>query len=319
MDAERCELNACVSPKVKQIGVIVNVHAGGIRRQAGIVRELTALVGSRGEVWPTTNAVELHHALLRGRARGVDTVAVCGGDGTNLHTLTAMAEVYRSAPWPRITLLPAGTLNTAAANFGCVGPIVTQLRRLIEADEPRVLSWPLLRVNDHVGFIFGTHLVARILDAYYAGRVGPAGAVLLATRIVASSAIGSHFSRGLFRREVVDVEVDGAALGSLGPTGLMASVIPAPAVGMRALYKAGEGGAFHVVGVDAPPTRIFSEAGRLWCGLPIACAKLDVTARQLTLRFSTPARYTMDGDLFQSETIRLTATDPVEMLLPPLD
>jgi diacylglycerol kinase (ATP) len=80
--------------KIERILVVVNRLAGGVKRRPGIVEELAAIVGDRGEVAVTGSPDELRQILMRARSRGVDTIGICGGDGTNLATLTALANVY---------------------------------------------------------------------------------------------------------------------------------------------------------------------------------------------------------------------------------
>jgi methylmalonyl-CoA mutase cobalamin-binding subunit len=319
MRAERSTAIVANTGAVERLLVIINRNAGGVRRQPQLLFQLTEAVGSRGEVVATGDAADLEAAVTRARARGVDTIGICGGDGSNLHTLTAIARVYRGAAWPRIALLPGGTLNTGASHFQARGSAPDRLHRIVEADRPLAVSTPLIRVNEHVGLIFGSLMVARVLDTYYDGYTSPVGAVVLASRIVSSAALQTPFSRDLFHSEPVEIELDGKSHGHVPLTALLASVVACPAVGMRVLYRAGEDGCFHIIGTNAQPAAIFREVGRVWSGLPVKAMCLDALAKEAIFRFERPARYTMDGDLFSADEIRITATAPVEVLLPPLE
>src|SRR5205085_1193737 len=83
-----------------------------------------------------------------------------------------------------------------------------------------------------------------------------------AARIVGSAALGTPFSRRLFRADLTGVELDDGSTRSGRYTSLLASTVPSPAVGLRAMPRAGEGDAFHLVATDKSPTRVFFEAGR---------------------------------------------------------
>ena len=307
------------SARIRRILVIVNRKAGGVQRTPGLVEELKRSVGDRGDVQLTASSAEVVQAISRARLAGVDTVAMCGGDGTDLCTATALATVYGEAAWPRLAVLSGGTLNTVAHNLGCAGDAPRLLARLLAAEEPAVLVRPLLRVNEHTGFIFGSQMVARVLDAYYAGGASPAGAALLAAHMVVSAALRTRFVRELFKPELTALTLDGQALGLFRFTSLVASVVAAPAVGLRALYRAGEDGGFHVVGTEQSPSKIVAEAGRLWAGLPVSTMTVDAVAKQATLSFSKPARFSVDGDLFSASRIDLSVTQPVELLRPAMD
>ncbi len=316
MRAGRQLAEPLVGPRVDSICVIVNEQAGGVRRRPGLAGRLARVVGGAGLVIPTRSLEEVVRAVGRARAEGVDTIAICGGDGTNVHTLTAVARAFRGRPWPRLALLAGGTVNSVAHNFGAAGNAERQLSALLESEEPRVRRRPLLQVNERVGFMFGTHFVARVLDAYYAGRTGPLGSAVLAARIVASAATGGEFARSLMAPEEVSLEIDGRDFGARAVTGLMACVVAAPAVVIRATRRAGEDGGFHLVATTAPPTVIAREAGRLWTGLAVAAMDVDEVAHRATLAFARGTRYTIDGDLFDGDRIELAATAPVDVLLP---
>jgi hypothetical protein len=164
--------------------------------------------------------------------------------------------------------------------------------------------------------MFGSQLVARVLDAYDAGPPGPAGCALLAARILESAARGGALARRMLEPEEVELTVDGAPRGTLPVRGLMACVVPAPAVGLRATRRGGEDGGFHLVATASGPVELVRELPRLWTGLPSAALCVDEVAREATLAFAGGGRYTLDGDLFAAKTVRLSASAPVTILYP---
>lgn len=303
-------------PPIRRLLVVVNPAAGRRRRERGGMKRLGQVVGARGTIAETPDLASMVASIAEARAAGVDTIAIHGGDGTNLHVLTAIANAWRGLPWPRIVLLAGGSVNTAARNLDADDDATRRLARLLATDAPGALRMPLLRVNGRVGFMFGSQVVARVLDAYYAGRTGPTGCVLLAARIVSSAVVGGRFARSLLEPEPVELEVDGEPIGTLAVRGLMACVVPAPAVGLRITPRAGEDGAFHLVATEQSPERLVRELPRLWAGLPVRSMAVDVLARHATLTFGRGGRYTLDGDLFAARKVQLSATEPVTILHP---
>lgn len=318
MMAEHELARRATHPLLGRFVVIVNQQAGGVRRQQGLAGRLGRLLGDRGEVAATEDLGQMVAAVRRARMAGVDTLGICGGDGTNVHVLTAIDEAWRGAPWPRLVLLAGGSVNTAARNLGSAGNAERQLAALLASGEPHVRRQVLLRVNEHVGFLFGTHMVARVMDAYYAGPMGLVGCALLAAELVGGAALGGRLARSVLEPEPLTLELDGRSLGTRPISGLLACVVQAPAVGMRATHRAGEDGGFHLVAADTGPGPLLREVGRLWTGLPVRALAVDRVAHEATLTFPGERRYTLDGDMFSGTRLKLAATPPVELVSPGL-
>lgn len=316
MRAEATRPYAPASSQIRKVAVVVNRRAGRARREPRLVDGLARVVRGRGEVLATTRLDELDDAVQRAREQEVDTLAICGGDGTNAYTLPAMARAWRDAPWPRVVLLAGGTVNAAATSLGTSGSAERRLESLLSAREVQVRRQPLMRVNDHIGLIFGSQMPARILDAYYDGRTGWAKCFYLAARVLGSAAVSGPFAKSLFTAEPVSLEIDGQRTGVHEATGILASVVSSPAVGLRITSRAGENGGFHLVAVNQPPYSLLADAPRMWAGLPLTRAAYDGVAHQARIETPRATRYTLDGELFSSTRIALEATRSVDLLLP---
>ena len=132
------------------------------------------------------------HVMREFRERDVDILAVCGGDGSDHCTLTAVDQVYGAAPWPLLLPLRAGTINYVADDIGGRRASPEQmLQRVVQAHKrghPHVTTErDVLRVNgDQLGFVlsFGTAVLSRV---YYArrqcGPVWPRGAQRAGARL----------------------------------------------------------------------------------------------------------------------------------------
>lgn len=301
---------------IERVLVVVNPAAGGVRRRRHLARDLSRIVGTRGRVAETHDLAALVAAIADARAKSIDTIAICGGDGTNLHVLTAIANAWRSEPWPRIALLPSGSVNTAARNLGPMGPATDRLAALLDGSPTRVMHRPLLRANGRVGFIFGSQMVARVLDTYYAGTTGPVGCAMLGARIIGSAGVGGPLAKFLLAPEDVAIQIDDRDHGRRPVRALMASVVASPAVGLRVTPRAGENDGFHLIATESSPARLFHDLPRFWTGLHSDALCIDEVAREATLTFGSSGRYTLDGELFASRIVRLAATPVVTFLAP---
>ena len=300
---------------LRHLRVIVNRHAGWVRRQQGLQSTLDRLLGARGIAVFTDDVTQMDAAVRQSRADGVTALALCGGDGTNLHLLAAIERHWGSQPWPLVALLAGGSVNTVARNLGADEPVPRRLARLL-AQPPEVLEQPLLRVNGQLGFIYGSHMIARAMEAYYRGPKGLTGCALLTARTVVSALLRGSFARHLFTPRPVRVAVDGGAECELRLGAIVASVIPAPAVGLRATARSVEGHGFHLVGTADDLPSILRGAPRLWTGLPAPGLALDVTARQARLTFAQDETFTIDGDMFAGPGVVLECAGPLRLLVP---
>ena len=76
------------------IGVVVNPHASGNRNGAGArERRMADVVGAFGWVRVTPTVEAIDDVAREFHERGVDVLAICGGDGSDHCTLTAFHRV----------------------------------------------------------------------------------------------------------------------------------------------------------------------------------------------------------------------------------
>lgn len=294
------------------IGVILNPHAHGVRRRPGMRERLSAILGARGEVLETRTPDDLTSAMRRLSERGAQIIATCGGDGTNLSTVTELVRTFGASHLPTFAILRGGTVNTIAENLAVRGRPEELLARLLARLDSGVLSTrgqDLLRVNELYGFLFAAAMGARFLEAYYArAQPGPAWATFLAARTVASSLVGGPFSRWLFSPVELELEVDGRIERAVPrPRLLLASTVPDVGIGMKVTWQAGlQPGRFHLIASRLPTAKMALQLGRVRAGRPLAGQPhLDTLAERAVLRFSQPESFTLDGELFREREIAL--------------
>lgn len=297
------------------IGVIVNPNALGVRREPGLARRLEQIVGGHGEVIETRSTAELEGATRRLADRGVEIVATCGGDGTNLHTLSELVRYHGASRLPTIAILRGGTVNTIAENLRIKGRPTEILERLVaavRAGELPTVGQDLLQVDERYGFLFAALMGARFLQAYYdgpaSGRWGPAWAGFLAARVAASSLVTGRLSRQLFAPTEVALELDGRPNGAVPrPRLLLASTVPDVGIGMKVAWQAGrQPNRFHLVASGLSTVSMALQLHKVLAGRPLdGGPHLDVLAQTARVRFAADEPFTLDGELFSGREVEL--------------
>jgi diacylglycerol kinase family enzyme len=243
---------------MRDVGVVVNAHAGRVRRSPLLVDRLQQrLPPNRLAV--TESVEEVETALRHFHDAAVDTLCVVGGDGTVTGTLSPLVEVWCDEPLPSVCLLPGGTINTISRSLGTGASPERGIARLLEDGEEiesrslRILAVRSAADPPRYGMIFGLGVVARWLEHYYAHRTRGSGAAALSVvRSVASVLAGGDLARSLFAPFAAKLESDGEPSSSERLTGLAASVVRDIGLGFRPFFLAGqEPGKFHWISTQS--------------------------------------------------------------------
>jgi diacylglycerol kinase (ATP) len=305
------------------IGVITNPNARGRTRDLGLVARMRRVVGSDGRVYETHGLAELAEVVRELRDLGVDTIATCGGDGTNLAVLSAVAACFPAERLPRYLMLRGGTMNTAAAELGVPGHPEQILERFVRGRRcgatvaTRVRD--LLGVGARYGFLFGAGMAGRFFETYYGGPViGLTWASVLAARIAGSSLVGGSFARWVFEAVEAEIVVDGERLALDRVRLVVAGAVANAGLGFRPTYRAGTvPGRFHLMATGLSPARLALSIPRVVAGLPLrGQPHSDRLAAEVRIRFAQPQTYTLDGDLFRDTEVVLRSGPRVTFLLP---
>ncbi|HUS65058.1 MAG TPA: diacylglycerol kinase family protein [Kofleriaceae bacterium] len=293
-----------------RIGVVLNPNALGVRRRPGMRERLQQILGHRGEVIETRTPEDLAAAARHFAEGGVHVVGTCGGDGTNLSTVTEMVRAYGVDHLPTFAILRGGTVNTIAENLAIRGKPEEILGRLVaraDAGEVPTRGQDLLVVNKMYGFLFAAAMGARFLEAYYGGPLpGPAWAAVLAARTVASSLVTGAFARWLFAPVEMALEIDGRAVTDfVAPRLFLASTVPDVGIGMKVTWQAGkQPGRFHLIASNLSTVAMGLQLHRVLAGQPLAGSPhLDTLAAHARIRFAEPQTFTLDGELFRERDV----------------
>lgn len=302
--------------------VIANITARLYRRRPSLLDEVRRVSAGVAEVHPTSRVDELDAVCARIAARGTDLVILSGGDGSFMAGVTALARAFGEASLPRLALLPGGTVATVARNFGMQGDPTRLLARIFAARTLASRRRATLRVrevagNERIGFIFGTGLVARFFDLYYAdGARGYGGAARIAGRIFVESFVDGPYAQQVLTPMPCTIEVDGRRLASDRWSLVCASVVRDLGIGMRVNYRAGEDlDRPHLVASPLPPRSLGPRAPFVLLGKSIGGAgSFDDLARSFVVRFSPEGPYVLDGDVLRASEVTVSAGPPIDVV-----
>ncbi|MGH7437317.1 MAG: diacylglycerol/lipid kinase family protein [Polyangiaceae bacterium] len=309
------------------VDVVLNANAGrlgGASRLRSCIENAARRAGATLHV--TTSVDELDRVVRRIAEESPRAVVLAGGDGTHMAALSAFTRAHPGRPLPRIALLPGGTMNTVAGNFGAGATTRAAVEHLLSAirdGSAREVPTPTLHVTDdrsqaRVGFIFGTALVGRFFDAYYRSRTGPLAAAAITARIFAGSFVGSPFARAVLDPEPATLTVDGAVHPAPRWSLVLASVVAHLGLEMHPTYRARErADRFHVVASGLPPRALAAQLPRVLAGKALRGEpSVDALANELLVSFTRPdATYVLDGEVHSAASVRVSLGPAVTMLV----
>ncbi|MCS6899150.1 MAG: diacylglycerol kinase family protein [Myxococcales bacterium] len=295
--------------------VLVNPRASGIRQGGRPCADLDRVCREAGARLLYPNGLEALRAALEEHLLGVEDtgrgcVFLVGGDGTHHHGLTALHWVLRGRPWPRIGLIPAGTVNTTARLWGNGGEPAVVLRRLLASDVTE--TRPSLRVaeeggEEHVGFIWGAGLVSRFFERYNQTEGGLLPASVLALRIALGALAGTPLARSVLASSPMRLTLDGQPVSKEYYSLAVTSVHRSVGLGIQVTYRAGEQpDRLHLVASYATPWQLGLQSPRVLLGKPLSRATtVDVLAQEIRVDFLKEGASILDGDWLTARSLTL--------------
>jgi diacylglycerol kinase family enzyme len=343
-----------------RIDVVVNTTAHRYRASPSLLRRVTdacaggsagssrrgqgALMGSRSagnvELHPTGSVTELTAVCERIARRGTDLVVLSGGDGSFMAGVTALAAAFGEDSLPPVALIPGGTVATVARNWGTSGDPAEILEHILRrtrggaALPGRVISRPTLRVRatagkgveERLGFIFGTGLVAKFFDLYYEeGSRGYGAAARLVARIFIDSLYDGAYARRVLDPLPCTVRVEGQLLPPRAWSLICAAVVPDLGIGMRVTYRAGEDLTRpHLVASPLPSRQLGPRAPLVLAGKRIGGpGHFDDLVQAFEVRFGEASGasdadgpYVLDGDMLRARAVQVSAGPAIKVLRP---
>jgi len=302
-----------------RIDVVVNTTARLYLTRPRLLEQVRAICAGRATVHPTSDVIELEAVARTIAERGSDLVVISGGDGSFMAGVTALYRAFGSDRLPTIAFLPGGTAATVARNWGMRGELTALLIRLLDRPEQhaaplrqtlRVTTTNGAEVEERVGFIFGTGLVARFFDVYYQnGARGYDGAARIVARIFVESFYGGQYAQKVLEPMPCSIEVEGRRLGPEAWSLVCAAVVRDLGIHMLVTYRAGEDPArVHLVASPLPTRSLGPRAPLVLAGKTIGGrGHFDDLVREFTVRFPGHGPIVLDGDVLVTEVARVSA------------
>ena len=292
------------------LAIIANPHAHR-NRLWPLASEALRKAAPGVEIFETSGPRELAAAAARIATERPRVVAIAGGDGTVTHTVTALTKALGDS-LPPLALLGGGAYDSLAP-LGGPGDAEDRLRRLSEmlasGADLDIVERDLLRVEGRCGFRFGVGLPVRFIEAIYrSGHLGPWSSARMLLRLLASSALGGSFAKGLYAPIDLRVSIDGEEWPRVPIYGLVCSTVAEAGLGLRPFRRACEQpGSFEVLGLTARPRQFALEIPRLLAGFHARRDRLlGGIAERVELSAPRPIAWFLDGEIVQGTSARIT-------------
>lgn len=310
-------MHQVLSTRTNCPAVIVNRNAGPFLKAPRLVDAVADAVGGRGEVFVTGSAADLGDAARRIMDAGATRVVLCGGDGTYLASVTAIANAAGERPLPEFVLVRSGTVSTVARNWnGPKDPVATACRACERPESFTSTPHPTLAVEDaggrrHVGFTFGTGLVASFFTEYErAGAGGNRAALAIVVRVFVESFTGGAFAKRILSPLPCSLAVDGAVLPPRAYSLVVCSVLRDLGLHMLVTHRGGEDPSRpHLVASPLSPSALGPQWPLVALGKPlIGEQNFDGLVRDFSVEFpDDDGPYVLDGDMFRAKRVSVRA------------
>jgi diacylglycerol kinase (ATP) len=293
---------------------IVNRKAGGFTRDRGLEGRVRQAAG-RGTVLATENEAELARAAAQALDSGASPIVLCGGDGTYLAGVTALARAARGGPLPPIGFGRAGTVSIVAKNWGARRDVVATVRDVAERPESlRLTARPTLSVSadgeERVGFTFGTGLVARFFEEYdREGSRGNRAALGIVIRIFTDALRGGPYAAKILSPLPCALTADERRLAPEGFSLILASVLRDVGLHMLVAHRAGEDPCRpHLVASPLPPRALAPQWPLVALGRPLVGRdNFDGLVESFRVDFPERGPFVLDGDTFAAKSVAVRA------------
>jgi diacylglycerol kinase family enzyme len=311
-------------------GAALSTHVV-INRSARHLRTSTALYETIREssksaaVHETRNIDELQAVAGAIAKSAGKTVVLCGGDGSYMAGVTALAKAFGEDALPIIALAPGGTVSTVARNWGMHGSLESYAKRILRAassDAARTKVRPTLRVRDaneseRIGFIFGAGLVAQFFDVYDASsEQGYSGAAKIVARIFGGSFVGSALAKKVLTPVPCDLEIDGKTSSARAFSLIVASVVKNLGLHMHVVHRAAEDHErVHLVASPLGPFMLGPQLPLVVAGKSLRGKNhVDTLAKKFRVTFPTENAYVLDGDMLRARWVEVSAGPELRVL-----
>lgn len=307
------------------LGIIFNPLAGKNRKYPGAAQKLSALLAGKDILTVVQTEKELHRAVREFKRRGVDIIAISGGDGTIHLVLSAVVKRYKETPLPKFLALRSGTMNTFTHSRKLRGGPASILSRTLHryrSGKPfREIRQHLLKINDKYGFMAGAGMVSNFLELYYSRpKPGPVAAAHIASKAVLSAVFRTAYARQIFRPTRLTVTIDGKPLDRRQYKLILGCTIKEIGLGFTPTPRAyDQPGCFHFVAANMAPASVVAKIPALWLGRDIGHRDMQHNgiAKVVDVEPDGELRWMVDGELYATrEPLRFSVGPTITVLAP---
>ncbi|MFP4446392.1 MAG: diacylglycerol/lipid kinase family protein [Desulfosudaceae bacterium] len=291
------------------IGVVFNPYAGKNRRHPWLEEKLKAILGDHGLFVRTDNHETLAQAARDFLDKGIDIIAVSGGDGTLHQVLSAVVNQYGERPLPQFGFLRSGTMNTVSNSIKIKGKpttILTDIVNAYQAGRPlATFDQQLMRVNDKYGFLTGAGVIASFLQVYYSARKpGPVHAAGMVCRMIISATFRTAYNSRIFYPIRCRLTVDGRRLEPEQILFVLGCTVKELGLGFKPTFRAyDQPGHFHLLAGSMSPANLVPKVPALWLGRDVTHPRLyhnGLTAETVLEPLET-IPWMIDGDIYTTD------------------
>lgn len=302
------------------LGLIGNGRAGTVSRYR---RPVERAVARRGWLsrFPRSFS-ELEDNLHEFAERGVNRLAMLGGDGTNHQTISRAEPVFER-PVDYI-FLGKGTQDKERRIHGAGDQCPVEQLDAIAENNVRVLHKRLLEVEadgvTRLGFLFGAGLPHKFMERYYEEGARRFTTIM---KVMWSALCRTEYTASLTRPVTVQLDVNGEQRNPQDYSAILIGSTRNVDTLHAPLYRADrKDKAVHLIATSATPAQMLKEYFAILRGRPLRCAEEDTAIEEVVMRGNgTGLRYMIDGDLasevpYEAKEIRVRPGPIRSLVLP---
>ena len=165
------------------IYVIINPYSRVNILHPDLDQVLAKIIGSFGKVFKTKSLDHQDEVIKQAYENGVDTIGICGGDGTVSCGLTSIYKTYKEGNYPRVLFLKGGTINFLSHNVGLKSSPETTLQMYVDHLDQNIpiktKELQTLKIEDRLGFLFVDGVGTNFLQKFYSNKTNAIGSLIL--------------------------------------------------------------------------------------------------------------------------------------------
>jgi len=312
------------------IAIIVNPLSGRIKNRIVKIRDNLNFIEG-GIYREASNQIQFEAVLNDLSEYHPDVLVIVAGDGTVHAVLSYIFTKQIFSKLPMLAIIPAGTTNMTAKDFGSAGKpdaVIRKLIRVLKRPEPYpCLSRKVLCIKNgeseaQYGFFFGTGIIADAVEYFHKnvkglGVTGEKASGIVLVRYLFSMLFGRD--KKASNKSEIKVQYEDEEGKTVNCLTVFASSLDRLLLGMRP-YWGREQQAIHATLVKQSPKMLALAIFPLLCGKGSMLKKLnDYESKNLnSMNLSLNGKYVIDGELYVADVnkgpVQLSAINTITVI-----